>query len=381
MKLGLVADVHVGNHRRLGGETVAGINRRCQLVIDTLDRAMTRAADEGCAYVVVAGDLFDSSKPEPQVLAAVQSVLRRARTRLRGIVLLVGNHDQHSELAGDNCLGVLRDHATLVEQPALLRLDDVDGSEVELLAFPFRPEAATAWLAKAFDTIGKRPKGRPAKEAPPRIAAVHLGIEDDETAPWLRGAHDSIHIDKIAELCSKHGVCHAFAGNWHDHILWEDPPPVMQIGALAPTGWDNAGLEGYGGLAIFDSSTQTASRVEIAGPRFLKLRAGQQLAMSPGFLGDSKLFVQVTAPAGAPVVAATDVLDTWVERGVVVAGEVLVDRSESVAAARGAAKAARSSESLESAVEAYLELTPLEEGVDRAAVISKFNAYLTKGGS
>ena len=49
MRVGFVADVHVGNHIRFGGPIEAGMNRRCRETVATLRRAVLKAREEGCA--------------------------------------------------------------------------------------------------------------------------------------------------------------------------------------------------------------------------------------------------------------------------------------------------------------------------------------------
>ena len=58
MTVCFLADLHVANHKRHGGPVKAGINRRCQHVLDALESAYKRAERLDAKAVVILGDLF-----------------------------------------------------------------------------------------------------------------------------------------------------------------------------------------------------------------------------------------------------------------------------------------------------------------------------------
>lgn len=356
MRVAFCADLHLGNHRKHGGEVFAGINRRCALSLAALERAVDTARAEQCAAFVVCGDVFDYDRPEAQLIAEVQRIFAKHEKSMR-VVLLVGNHDQRSTLAGDHALGPLQAHAHVIEKPTRfqLRVTGV-GTDIAIGCIPFRPEPAREWLAEAFEALG-----------PCTMFAVHLGIADEATAPWLRGAKDSIEASTIAKLAAEQGARAVFAGNWHDPKRWNGGGvEVVQIGALVPTGFDNPGF-GYGGLAIFDTELNAVDKtLNIPGPRFLKLSPGQ--AIDPG---GNTVFAQVTV--GPDEVATTPALE-----GAEVT-ELVVDREVAKAEARTAAGAAQSAETLDEALAAYLAKMPVEDGVERPEVAARVKRYLARG--
>ena len=394
MKIAFLADVHIGNHKRFGGPVEGGINRRCHQVIAALNLALRGAVKAGCEAAVICGDLFDSSSPGPQVLAAVLDVLRTLRAEAfaanrppLALAILVGNHDQFSDSDGDHALGVLRDYALIVERPELLHFDRAQGGwtqgpaglacrtewrTFELFAVPFSLDPGKAVVRRAFSQLAY-PEGSPHTPPACRIAAVHLGISDDKTAPWLKNASDSIDADTLAELMDEHGVSTTFAGNWHDRRAWGDPPFIIQCGALVPTGWDNPGLAGYGGVEVYDTDTQTSERFEVPGPRFVKLTAGQTI--SGNAIKPEHLYVQVAVAPGDPIPEGV------VPDGAPAAFDVIVDQTADKIVAAAAAEAARSSETFDEALEAFLTTMPLADGIDREEVRGRVKKYMAKVGS
>ena len=412
MRVAFVADVHVGNHRRFGGPAWRSMNVRCRLAVDVFTRAVERVVDLECDALVVLGDLLDSDRPEPQIITAIHDALRVAHEAGVQVFLLVGNHDQTSNVPGDNALHALAPFARIVDSPEVIRLDKprwpLAGKtgpaaarvrdRVDIFCVPFSPEPAEGWLRLSIPgmvaSLGEEAGGGP-DGVPPRLLAVHMGVRDASTAKWLSGARDAIDIDPLLDLCRIHGIQRVFAGNWHDRRRWEffmtegcpveGAGEVFQLGALVPTGFDNPGLTGYGTLAVWDSHHPASGRApeveaeELPGPRFI-VHSDDDLthildANKP--LGN-KLFVSWTVGSDE-LVGCTEVLSTLREQGLVIDGEVLADQGEIEAAARTAAHAARSARGLDDALDAFVAHMRLDEGVDRAAVLARARGYLVKG--
>lgn len=371
MRLALVADPHVGNHKRHGGEAVSGINRRCRLTIDALSAA-ARIAERRKAVLVVCGDLFDTSRPEPQVVAAVQEALRSVKT-----VVLRGNHDTVSEAPGDHALGPLEPVATVVEVPTFV----MPG----VVALPFRPHPVKEWFDAALAEFAPMLGG---------VAVAHFGIEDADTPPWLRGAQDSAHADHVLGVLRKHKFAALFVGNWHNHKHWggSADPLVVQVGTLCPTGWDNLGLVGYGKVVVYDTEDRSWEAVEVPGPRFVKVRGRGALADlvdSPGVENAAPLFVQFLSPPGEAVDDPEQVR-SFLHRKLYAAGklsndgivvEVVPDEGDALVAARTAATAAKSAVTLEEAIDGFAGAMELPEGVVAEDVKARARRYLKGGGA
>lgn len=366
MRIAFVADPHIGNHRRFGGPVQAGINTRCRMALDALKEAVARAVKAKCSYFIVLGDLFDTSRPEPQIIAAVQTILEPIPT-----VLLLGNHEQISTSSGDHALGPLDPVATIIEKP-----DCLADPGVEVWMVPFQPGNARDWLPRALAEVqGGRPDDAPLPAT--RVLCLHLGLSDSQTAPWLKGALDSIAVETLQELCDDYGISFAFAGNWHERKRIDfGQKSLLQVGALTPTGFDNPGEEGYGGLAILDTTKGTLKEVAVPGPRFIKV-PWKKLPRHK--FGDGPRFVQITCDP-SEFKEAQQHLDAEVAAGRVAGGEVVADEVEAAAAAKTAAVVAKSALTLDEAVAGYVAEMPLAEGIDREAVAARVRGYLGRAG-
>lgn len=381
-RLAAFADVHLGNHKRHGGPIVASLNERCRFACDVFRRAVRRAEDLQVDMLLVIGDLFDYSRPEAPLVSLVGTTFKESSTPT---YLLVGNHDQVSTSPGDHALGPLAlSGAFIVEAPELLRTA-APGS-LEVIAVPFRPGHAREWLPGAVrDTLAASGPGATSsakKNDCVRLLAIHLGIKDAKTAPWLAASPDSIDLDILTAICEEHEIDIVLAGNWHDRRQWRLKTScntvVVQIGALVPTGWDNPGLEGYGGLAIVDSEADELVRVEeISGPRFVKVQTKKeaQVAMVEARKKACELYLSFDAPpVEMPELLA--LVEASKSRGDIHAGEVMPNREEALVQAKSAAFAAKSSKTLDAAVANFVKRMPLPEYVSRDAVLSRTRNFI-----
>ena len=368
-RISYVADVHIGNHRKHGGAVVAGMNKRCRDVVAALDRAATWSAEQEVDAFVVCGDLFDTARPTPQMIAAAQQVLAKVPA-----VVEVGNHDKSSTEEGDHALAPLDPVATIVEQPQVISI----GDDVDLICVPFMPGAAVSWFESTIaDLIVKEARGMGQQ----RLLAFHLGVEDHHTPSYLRGAPDSIKLKVVEQVMKTHGIVYAFAGNWHEHHHWyviDGKCGVVQVGTLAPTGWDNGGPEGYGLVAMFDTEARPhVTLKQIPGPRFLTVRgptAADTIVKSTREEGNDVYVKWRTDIKGERT--AREELQEWQDAGLIEGWEVSVEDEEAEEAARVAAKSARKAETMAEALAKFVAEMPLDEGVDRNEVLSRAQGYL-----
>jgi exonuclease SbcD len=104
-----LADIHMGSgfsHGRINPET--GINTRLEDFVNTLSRCIERALQEPVDLVVFGGDAFPDATPPPYVQEAFANQFRRLVDAQIPTVLLVGNHDQHSQGHGGASLCIYR---------------------------------------------------------------------------------------------------------------------------------------------------------------------------------------------------------------------------------------------------------------------------------
>lgn len=104
-----LSDIHIGSgfsHGRLNPET--GLNTRLEDFTKTLGICIDRAISEPVDLVLFGGDAFPDATPPPYVKEAFAGQIRRLVDAGIPTVLLVGNHDQHSQGKGGASLGIYR---------------------------------------------------------------------------------------------------------------------------------------------------------------------------------------------------------------------------------------------------------------------------------
>lgn len=104
-----LSDIHLGSgftHGRINPET--GLNTRLEDFTNTLSRCIDRAIAEPVDLVLFGGDAFPDATPPPYVKQAFAQQFRRLVDANIPTVLLVGNHDQHSQGQGGASLGIYR---------------------------------------------------------------------------------------------------------------------------------------------------------------------------------------------------------------------------------------------------------------------------------
>lgn len=370
MKIGFCADIHLGNHGVLGGESKLGMNRRCWDVVKTIQGAVKVALAQKCSELVVVGDLFDSTKPTPQMINAAQSALKSIPT-----TILVGNHEHGSTDPGDHALSAMWTSAKVIERPnweLLHGRGQGDAGAARLLCIPCIPHPAEKWfddevakLAKALDTL---------EDDLDRLLCFHLGVADGATPFYLQGAKDSIHVDRVLEVCEKYHITAAFAGNWHNQQVWENR--VFQIGALAPTGFDNPGIVGYGGLAIYDTRTAKTSLFEIPGPRFIALKAGDSIApLVTASKAGNTVYARWTC-SRTELPAIREQAQELVKQGVLTDYKAEADKKSARAAAHKAAAQVRQAQSMQEAIVASVKAQDVKSDL-APEIVKRVEHYLT----
>ena len=289
MRLAVVADVHCGNFARHAGPTVAGLNARCRLTLDTLRRAV-ELANEREAILAVAGDLFHTKRPEPAVIAGVQRVLDECAEK--DPLLLLGNHDAIGP--GDHALAPLA--TNLAEVCAEVRYFP----RLKTLAVPWSPEPALARLDAALAAVKCSAIADGILGL--HLLLLHCGLYDQTFPDYLAGP-GAIRIQALWTCMANFDapLKLVLAGDYHKHRVWmsgacpdcakqvpggcANPDGVcvsdcachayaVQVGCLNPTGHSDAGTEGYGSVILADTETGAWERVELPGPRFLTFKYG-----------------------------------------------------------------------------------------------------------
>lgn len=109
IKLLHFSDIHLGSgftHGKLNPET--GLNTRFEDFVGTMGRCVDRALQEKVDLVLFGGDAFPDATPAPYIQQAFARQIHRLVEAEIPTVLLVGNHDQHSQGAGGASLCIYR---------------------------------------------------------------------------------------------------------------------------------------------------------------------------------------------------------------------------------------------------------------------------------
>jgi exonuclease SbcD len=103
------SDIHLGSgfsHGRINPET--GLNTRLEDFINSLKLCIDRAINEPVDIVLFGGDAFPDATPPPYIQEAFATQFRRLADANIPTILLVGNHDQHSQGNGGASLCIYR---------------------------------------------------------------------------------------------------------------------------------------------------------------------------------------------------------------------------------------------------------------------------------
>ncbi len=258
----VVADVHFGNLGVHPGQVISGLNDRFREIAQVFTQVRNPQTPREDAALVVAGDLFDTSRPSPQMLRAVGDLIRDNFAEAH---LVLGNHDQHSDAALDNALAVLE----LVPRVTVYTVPTYLG--------PF------LFLPYGYDF-----RDVPVVEPGTQVAVAHHGIRDDSMAAWTRDK--GAPVEEVAAWLEATGLTHYLAGDWHPRRSWWQGR-IQQIGALSPKDWSNPGTDPYGtvlevsdGQELIPGTSLIGPRIRrriIPGPRFVVSKSTTDQFVSP----------------------------------------------------------------------------------------------------
>lgn len=356
MRVGLSADVHLANHRVLGGPVEAGVNLRCRLIGEALARMIARAAAAGCDRFAILGDLFDRGKPSPEEIGVAAKVFAQSPIP---VYVIPGNHDRSSDEPGNNALAALvgTKNCIVVDEPTYLE----DG----VILAPFSPKLPLDYFIELL------------KQATPGVKFLlgHCGIVGDSTAHFLTDARNAINLNQIGDLAllaereNWIDLRAVICGDWHKHEVHEGLSgiSVVQVGALCQA--DFGDPPEVGRLCILDTDKGGITEIHtVPGPRFVTLTASD-LMWKPWHWGlqDSDVFLSVlcetpedTATVGKILGEGPAFVRGWQTE--LVQGDK--QRSEVVEAVRGSVQ-------VEEALQEWAAAQPVDEAVrERAAVIA-----------
>lgn len=246
-----LSDIHLGSsftHGRINPET--GVNTRLEDFVNTLSRCIDRAIEEPADLVLFGGDAFPDATPPPYIQEAFAAQFRRLADAEIPAVLLVGNHDQHSQGTGGASLCIYRTLAV----PGFRVGDSLEthriatrNGDVQVLTLPWltrstlltRPETEGHTLAEVNALLIERL--RPALEAEirrlnPEIPTILLGHLMVDRATL--GAERFLAVGKgftiPISLLIRPEIDYVALGHVHKHqnLNAANNPPVVYPGSL-----------------------------------------------------------------------------------------------------------------------------------------------------
>ncbi len=135
-----LADIHLGSttHGKVNPQT--GLNTRLEDFVAALTICIDRAINEPADIVLFGGDAFPDATPPPLVQQAFAKQFRRLADAGIPTVLLVGNHDQHSQGIGGASLAIYRSLAvpnfTVGDTIATHRIS-TNAGDIQIITLPW----------------------------------------------------------------------------------------------------------------------------------------------------------------------------------------------------------------------------------------------------
>ncbi len=135
------SDIHLGSgfsHGRINPAT--GLNTRLEDFTKTLSMCIDRAIAEPVDLVLFGGDAFPDATPPPYVHEAFASQFRRLADAHIPTILLVGNHDQHSQGNGGASLCIYRTLAVpgfMVGDSIKTHLISTINGDIQIITLPW----------------------------------------------------------------------------------------------------------------------------------------------------------------------------------------------------------------------------------------------------
>ena len=249
VKLLHLSDIHMGSgfsHGHINPET--GLNTRLEDFVATLTRCIDRALEEEVDLVLFGGDAFPDATPPPVVQQAFAQQFQRLVNAHIPTVLLVGNHDQHSQGMGGASLCIYRTLGVpdiiVGDSLATHRIDTKTGP-VQVITLPWlthstlltRPDTEGLSLGevneKLLDRLRVALEGEIRQLEPdiPHILLAHLMTD---TASY--GAEKFLAVGKgftvPMALLARPCFDYVALGHVHKHQILCQAPPVVYPGSI-----------------------------------------------------------------------------------------------------------------------------------------------------
>jgi DNA repair protein SbcD/Mre11 len=244
-----LSDIHLGSgfaHGKINPET--GLNTRLEDFVATLEKCIDRAISEPVDLVLFGGDAFPDATPPPYIQQAFASQFRRLVDANTPAVLLVGNHDQHSQGVGGASLCIYRTlgvpNVVVGDRLETHRIQTRSG-EIQVITLPWltrstlltRPETEGLSMSDVghllLDRLRVAMEGEIRKLDPdiPTVLLAHLMVD---AANY--GAERFLAVGKgftiPLEFLTRDAFDYVALGHVHRHQILSEDPFVIYPGSI-----------------------------------------------------------------------------------------------------------------------------------------------------
>lgn len=244
-----LSDIHLGSgfsHGQINPQT--GLNTRLEDFITTLGRCIDRAIAEPVDLVLFGGDAFPDATPPPYIQQAFASQFCRLVDAGIPTVLLVGNHDQHSQGQGGASLCIYR----TLGVPGFVVGDRLEThqiqtrhGDVQVITLPWltrstlltRPETEELSMAEVNQLLAERLRVAlegEIRSLDPTLPTVLLGHLMTDNARY--GAERFLAVGKgftiPLSLLARSCFDYVALGHVHKHQILCEHPPVVYPGSI-----------------------------------------------------------------------------------------------------------------------------------------------------
>ncbi len=223
----IIGDLHLHNFQRWGRQKINGLNYRATITLASLRNELDLLTNDNSEErtIVFAGDVFDTNKPEPALIAMLMEML--GSFDKSKFYLMTGNHDVGSSGADDHSLAPFKhgpSNIVVVDKP--MHLND------NILMHP--------WLVS-----GSLKDSIEAHRKPTTDTVIAHGFIEPQP----------FEIEPNADLTAIDDL-NVIAGHVHTHTnIFRDGKSKISIGAFGPTAFgDDCGCYvtlGFNGLYSF----------------------------------------------------------------------------------------------------------------------------------
>ena len=174
-----MADCGLKNLPHGGINPETGLNRRFEDISKNFKYAINKAVEDGCKYVVIAGDINEERNPESFLIEKFSSYIADIVSLGMQVIIIAGNHDVDSSKSTSTSVSFIKALGLVGTYVADLKPELFEFDDVAFHCFPYMfphqvgvetNEELTEWLAKAI--VGTRMiKGKP------NVIVTHYSLE------------------------------------------------------------------------------------------------------------------------------------------------------------------------------------------------------------